>query len=41
MMDLWQSFVAGVNESMPWFDGNIAAIIIILIKAIALIMPFC
>lgn len=39
MMDLWQSFVAGVNESMPWFDGNIAAIIIILIKAIALIVP--
>ena len=39
MIELWQSFVIGVNELMPWFDGNIAAIVIILIKAIALIMP--
>lgn len=39
MMELWQSFVLGVNELMPWFDGNVAAIVIILIKAFALIMP--
>lgn len=39
MIELWQSFVIGINELMPWFDGNIAAIVIILIKAIALIMP--
>jgi NADH-quinone oxidoreductase subunit H len=39
MMALWQSFVLGVHELMPWFDGNIATIIIILIKAMALIMP--
>ncbi|MBC8494167.1 MAG: NADH-quinone oxidoreductase subunit NuoH [Candidatus Thioglobus sp.] len=38
-MELWQSFVLGVNELMPWFDGNVAAIVIILIKAVALIMP--
>ncbi len=39
MMALWQSFVLGVHELMPWFDGNVATIIIILIKAMALIMP--
>ena len=39
MMALWQSFVLGVHELIPWFDGNIATIIIILIKAMALIMP--
>jgi NADH-quinone oxidoreductase subunit H len=39
MIELWQSFVAGINELIPWFDGNIATIIVILIKAIALIMP--
>jgi NADH-quinone oxidoreductase subunit H len=38
-MELWQSFVAIMYELMPWFDGNIATIIIILIKAMALIMP--
>ncbi|MEO1940474.1 MAG: NADH-quinone oxidoreductase subunit NuoH [Candidatus Thioglobus sp.] len=38
-MALWQSFVLGVHELMPWFDGNVATIIIILIKAMALIMP--
>jgi NADH-quinone oxidoreductase subunit H len=38
-MELWQSFVAVMYELMPWFDGNIASIIIILIKAMALIMP--
>ncbi len=39
MMEIWQSFVILVNELLPWFNGNIAAIVIILIKAMALIMP--
>ena len=39
MMALWQSFVLGVHELIPWLDGNVAIIIIILIKAMALIMP--
>ncbi|SMN17063.1 NADH-ubiquinone oxidoreductase chain H [uncultured Candidatus Thioglobus sp.] len=39
MMELWQSFVLGVHETMPWFDGAIATIVVILIKAMALIMP--
>jgi NADH-quinone oxidoreductase subunit H len=39
MMEIWQSFVMLVNELLPWFNGNVAAIVIILIKAIALIMP--
>ncbi len=39
MIEIWQSFVAVVYDLMPWFDGHIAAIIIILIKAMALIMP--
>ena len=39
MMELWQSFVILVHELLPWFDGNIATIVIILIKAMALIMP--
>ncbi len=39
MMALWQSFVLGVHELIPWLDGNVATIIIILIKAMALIMP--
>ncbi|MDC0430752.1 NADH-quinone oxidoreductase subunit NuoH [Candidatus Thioglobus sp.] len=38
-MEIWQSFVMLVNELLPWFNGNVAAIVIILIKAIALIMP--
>ncbi|HIB28823.1 MAG TPA: NADH-quinone oxidoreductase subunit NuoH [Candidatus Thioglobus sp.] len=38
-MALWQSFVLGVHELIPWLDGNVATIIIILIKAMALIMP--
>ena len=39
MMEIWQSFVVLVYELLPWFNGNIAAIVIILIKAMALIMP--
>ncbi|SMM98936.1 NADH-ubiquinone oxidoreductase chain H [uncultured Candidatus Thioglobus sp.] len=38
-MELWQSFVEGVYQVIPWFDGSVAAILIILIKAIALVMP--
>ncbi|MEJ6558432.1 MAG: NADH-quinone oxidoreductase subunit NuoH [Candidatus Thioglobus sp.] len=38
-MEIWQSFVMLVNELLPWFNGNVAAIVIILIKAMALIMP--
>ncbi len=38
-MALWQSFVAGVHELIPWLDGSIATVLIILIKAIALIAP--
>ncbi|WP_428086312.1 NADH-quinone oxidoreductase subunit NuoH [Candidatus Thioglobus sp.] len=38
-MQLWQSFVIGIHELIPWLDGSIAAIIVILIKAMALIMP--
>jgi len=39
MMEIWQSFVMLVNELLPWLNGNVAAIVIILIKAMALIMP--
>ena len=39
MMALWQSFVELVHDLIPWFDGSVATIIIILIKAIALVMP--
>ena len=39
MMELWQAFTSGIHSLIPWFDGSIAAILIILIKAIALIMP--
>ena len=38
-MALWQSFVVGVHELIPWLDGSIATVLIILIKAIALIAP--
>ena len=38
-MALWQSFVAGVHELIRWLDGSIATVLIILIKAIALIAP--
>lgn len=39
MMEIWQSFVMLVNELLPWLNGNVAVIVIILIKAMALIMP--
>ncbi len=39
MMEIWLSFVMLVNELLPWLNGNVAVIVIILIKAMALIMP--
>ncbi len=37
MMSLWQSFVELIHELIPWLDGGIAIVIIILIKGIALV----
>jgi NADH-quinone oxidoreductase subunit H len=39
MMSLWQSFVELIHELIPWLDGGIATVIIILIKGIALVLP--
>jgi NADH-quinone oxidoreductase subunit H len=39
MMALWQGFVEWLHVLMPWFNGNVAGIIVILIKAVALIAP--
>ncbi len=39
MMELWQAFTGFIHELIPWFDGSVASVIIILIKAIALVMP--
>lgn len=39
MMELWQAFTVFIHELIPWFDGSVASVIIILIKAIALVMP--
>ncbi|MEO1944632.1 MAG: NADH-quinone oxidoreductase subunit NuoH [Candidatus Thioglobus sp.] len=38
-MSLWQSFVELIHELIPWLDGGIATVIIILIKGIALVLP--
>jgi NADH-quinone oxidoreductase subunit H len=38
-MEIWQEFVAWVFEAVPWLDGLVATLIIILIKAMALVMP--
>ncbi|ABL02026.1 NADH dehydrogenase subunit H [Candidatus Ruthia magnifica str. Cm (Calyptogena magnifica)] len=38
-MELWQAFVQMVYTLTPWFDGTIASILIILIKAITLVIP--
>lgn len=35
----WQSFVGWIQALIPWFDGGVATIIIILIKAMALLIP--
>lgn len=39
MMELWQAFSELIYTIMPWYNGSIATILIILIKAIALIFP--
>ncbi len=39
MMALWQSFVELVHELIPWLDGGVATVLIILIKGVALILP--
>ena len=39
MTKLWQSFVYLVHDVIPWFNGAAADVLIILIKALALIMP--
>jgi len=39
MMSLWQSFVELVHELIPWLDGGIATVLIILIKGVALVLP--
>ncbi|HAY41563.1 MAG TPA: NADH-quinone oxidoreductase subunit H, partial [Gammaproteobacteria bacterium] len=38
-MALWQSFVELVHELIPWLDGGVATVLIILIKGVALILP--
>jgi NADH-quinone oxidoreductase subunit H len=38
-MELWQSFVNWLDLAIPWFDGAVANMLIILIKSIALVMP--
>jgi NADH-quinone oxidoreductase subunit H len=35
MTEIWQR----IHEWLPWFDGAVASIVIILIKAIALVAP--
>jgi len=36
---MWQSFVDSIHQLIPWFDGGLAVIVIILIKGVALIFP--
>ena len=36
---MWQGFVDFVHQLLPWFDGGLAVVIIILIKGVALILP--
>ncbi len=38
-MELWQIFVKMVHVLVPWLDGTVATILIIFIKAIALLVP--
>ncbi|BAF61366.1 NADH-quinone oxidoreductase subunit NuoH [Candidatus Vesicomyidisocius calyptogenae] len=38
-MELWQTFVKMVHALVPWLDGTVAIILIIFIKAIALLIP--
>ena len=36
---MWQSFVDSIHQLIPWFNGGLADIVIILIKGVALILP--
>jgi len=36
---MWQGFVDFVYQWVPWFDGGLAVVLIILIKGVALILP--
>ncbi len=36
---MWQSFVDLTHQLIPWFDGGLADILIIVIKGLALIFP--
>jgi hypothetical protein len=36
---MWQSLVDSIHNLIPWFDGGLADVIIILIKGLALIFP--
>jgi NADH-quinone oxidoreductase subunit H len=38
-MDFWDAITNFITQTIPWFDGILASIIIILIKAFALIIP--
>ncbi|NYT52449.1 MAG: NADH-quinone oxidoreductase subunit NuoH [Candidatus Vesicomyosocius endoextente] len=38
-MEVWQTFVKMVHTLVPWFDGTVAIILIIFIKAMALLIP--
>jgi len=38
-MSFWNAFTNFITQTIPWFDGILASIIIILIKAFALIIP--
>ena len=39
VLTMWQSFVDSIHQLIPWFDGGLADIVIILIKGVALIFP--
>ena len=36
---MWQGFVDFVHQWVPWFDGGLAVVLIVLIKGVALILP--
>jgi len=36
---MWQSLVDTIHNLIPWFDGGLADVVIILIKGLALIFP--
>ena len=36
---MWQSFVELIHHLIPWFNGSLADVLIIVIKGLALIFP--